>query len=69
LAEPIEKPVIERLRQEEVVHFDETGLRVEGQLHWLHTASTPDYTQKTGARRHSGKRSLSVEGFLRHRDT
>ena len=45
LAEPIETQVVEHLQQQEVAHFDETGIRVEGKLHWLHTASTENYTQ------------------------
>ena len=36
--------VRDRLVEAEVVGFDETGLRVEGKLHWVHCARTDKYT-------------------------
>nr|WP_277680441.1 transposase [Bacillus cereus] len=30
--------------QSPIVHFDETGMRVENKTQWLHTASTPEVT-------------------------
>ena len=43
-AAPLEAVTMTRLQETEIVHFDETGLRVAGKLYWLHTASTSDPT-------------------------
>lgn len=41
---PIESIIKAQLPQAPVAHFDETGLRVVGKLHWLHVACTDLYT-------------------------
>ena len=44
LAEPIEAQIVEQLTETEVAHFDETGVRVAGKLHWLHVVFTDKLT-------------------------
>lgn len=42
--QPIEERIKTHLTQAQVCHFDETGVRVEGKLHWLHVACDAQYT-------------------------
>lgn len=56
-----------------VVHADETGLRIEGKLQWLHTATTRLYTylfvhQRRGAKAIQGDKSIldKIVGWLVH---
>ena len=42
--EPVNDEVKAALQAADVVHFDESGLRIEGKLQWLHVASTPSLT-------------------------
>lgn len=47
------------------VHFDETGMRVEGKLHWFHTASTGLFTHLF-VHTHRGKKALqSAESLIK----
>ena len=38
--EETEKNIIERIKNSFLAHLDETGMRIQGQLRWLHTVST-----------------------------
>lgn len=42
--EPFAQALVNQIVQAEVVHLDESGLRVQGALHWLHVASTSQLT-------------------------
>ncbi|MES5938267.1 MULTISPECIES: IS66 family transposase [unclassified Bacillus cereus group] len=42
--QPFLQEVKDQILQSSVVHFDETGMRVENKTQWLHTASTPEVT-------------------------
>jgi transposase len=42
--ETVEEETKEKLKEEEVIHCDETGVRMEGKTGWLHVVSTEDWT-------------------------
>ena len=69
--QPFVQEAKEKILQSLVVHFDETGMRVEGKTQWLHTASTPGdiatYSCKTWKRSHGcGEILPSFSGIAMH---
>ena len=60
---PITEQIKQGIEKENLVHFDETGQRIAGKLHWLHVACTPQLTYyQTHAKR--GRQALDAIGIL-----
>lgn len=67
MIEPSIEAVKELLRDSEVLHVDESGLRVKGQLHWLHVASTAELThyEVHAKRGHEAMEDAGILGAFR----
>ena len=60
---PANEAIKQQLINSDVINNDETGLRVEGSLHWLHVASSPTLTYY-GVHKKRGKEAMDYIGIL-----
>jgi len=60
---PVEQQIKDALTQAQVIHQDETGLRVAGKRHWVHVTCTPTLTHYQ-VQKSRGQAALEAIGIL-----